>query len=239
MSVRISGGGGQNGKVSLFAATSGFWARAIVLAAIVATPMAIFASPAYAATGVSKSGDQLTVTAAAGKANDVFIRRSPNGAAFLIRDRGDTLTPGTGCQAAGTEVLCSASGVRRVVVNAGDRNDRVTVVTGGGQGILNGGTGNDILSAGRPGADRNTLNGGAGDDVLNGDILDVLFGGAGNDLLNGGSFLRGNDGNDNLRGLDGNDDLSGGAGNDRLDGGPGFDDRCIGGETVINCEVFS
>lgn len=214
-----------------------FWVRTAVLGVLVATPMAVLASPAYAATGVSRSGDQLIVTAAAGRANDLFIRRSPNGQFALIRDRGDALTPGSGCQAVGTEVQCSLSGINRIVVNAGDGNDRVAVsnVTS----TVNSGTGNDIVTVGFAGG-RNILNGGADDDRLfAGNFGDSLRGGAGNDLLVGSQFtdfLRGGDGNDDLRGGDGNDELRGDAGNDRLDGGAGFDDLCIG-ETEINCEA--
>ncbi len=214
------------------------WVRTAVLGVMVAAPMAVFASPAYAATGVSKNGSQLTVTAAAGKANDLFIRSSPNGQFILIRDRGDSLTPGSGCQAVGTEVQCSRSGINSIVVNAGDGNDRVAV--NGLPSTLNGQGGNDILSAGFAGAGRNILNGGANDDRLfGGSFGDSLRGGTGNDLLVGSEFtdfLRGGDGNDDLRGGDGNDELRGDAGNDRLDGGPGFDDLCIG-ETEINCEA--
>ena len=214
------------------------WVRTAVLGVMVAAPMAVFASPAYAATGVVKSGNQLIVTAAAGEANDLFIRRSPNGQFVLIRDRGDTLTPGSGCQAAGTEVQCSLSGINRIVVNAGDGNDRVAV--NNVASTLNGGTGNDILSAGFAGAGSHILNGNDGDDRLfGGSFGDSLRGGAGSDLLVGSrftDFLRGGDGNDDLRGGDGNDELRGDAGNDRLDGGNGFDDLCIG-ETEINCEA--
>lgn len=194
-----------------------FWGRTTVLGVIVAALMTVLASPAYAATGVSKNGDQLIVTAAAGRANDLSIRRSPDGQFILINDRGDSITPGSGCQAAGTEVQCSRSGVTRVVVNAGDGNDRITV--------------SDIPS---------TVNAGTGDDrLVAGSFGDSLRGGAGNDLLIGSrftDFLQGGAGNDDLRGGDGNDSLRGDAGNDRLDGGPGIDDLCIG-ETEINCEA--
>ncbi|MDQ3988196.1 MAG: hypothetical protein M3291_03175, partial [Actinomycetota bacterium] len=204
----------------------------------VAAPMTVIASPAYAATGVSKSGDQLIVTAASGRANDLFVRRSPNGQFILVRDRGDTLTPGPGCQAVGTEVQCSRSGINRIVVNAGDRNDRIAV-NNLPNTLLNGEGGNDILSAGFA-EGRNILNGGADDDSLfAGSFGDSLRGGAGNDFLVGSQFtdfLRGGTGNDDLRGGEGNDELRGDAGNDRLDGGAGFDDLCIG-ETEINCEA--
>ncbi len=214
-----------------------FWVRTAVLGVMVAVPMAVFANPAYAATGVSKNGAELTVTAAAGKANDLFIRSSPNGQFILIRDRGDSLTPGSGCQAVGTEVMCSRSGINRVVVRAGDGNDRVAVSDVAS--TLNGGAGNDIFSVGFAGAGRHLLLGQDGDDRIFAGSGDILSGGPGNDLLVGSEFtdsLRGGDGNDDLRGGDGNDELRGDAGNDRLDGGPGFDDLCIG-ETEINCEA--
>lgn len=219
-------------------ASKKFWVRTTVLGVLVAAPMTIFASPAYAATGVSKNGDQLIVTAAAGRANDLFIRNSPNGQFILIRDRGDSLTPGSGCQAAGTEVMCSRSGINRVVVNAGDGNDRVAV--NNVASTVRGGAGNDIITAGFAGSDRHLLLGQDGDDRLfAGSFADSLSGGAGNDLLVGSQFsdfLRGGAGDDDLRGGDGNDTLRGDAGNDRLDGGPGVDDLCVG-ETEINCEA--
>jgi Ca2+-binding RTX toxin-like protein len=215
--------------------------RTTALSTIAAAALAALAGPASAATQVSKSGEQLIVAAAAGKANDVFIRRSPNEQFFLIRDRGDTVTPGPGCQAAGTEVQCSAIGTNRpeqIVVNAGDGNDRV-VANGKLASTVNGQAGNDILRAGFAGANRNTLTGGTGDDRLFAGSGDVLRGNAGNDLLVGSKFtdfLNGGAGDDNLRGGDGNDELRGDAGNDRLDGGAGIDDLCIG-ETEINCEA--
>lgn len=133
---------------------------------------------------------------------------------------------------------CSRSGINRIVVNAGDGNDRIAV-NNLPSTLLNGESGNDILSVGFA-EGRNILNGGADDDRLfAGSFGDSLRGGAGNDLLVGSrftDFLRGGTGNDDLRGGDGNDELRGDAGNDRLDGGPGFDDLCIG-ETEINCEA--
>ena len=215
--------------------------RTTALSAIAAAALATLAGPASAATQVSKSGEQLIVATAAGKANDLFIRRSSNETFILFRDRGDTVTPGPGCQAAGTEVQCSAIGANRpkqIVVNAGDADDRV-VANGALRSTLNGQAGNDTLTAGFAGADRNTLTGGTGDDRLFAGSGDILRGNAGNDLLVGSifsDFLNGGAGNDDLRGGDGNDELRGDAGNDDLDGGNGNDDLCIG-ETEINCEA--
>ena len=71
------------------------------------------------------------------------------------------------------------------------------------------------------------LNGGTGDDVLTGYASDdALSGGAGNDTLSGLTGvdrLYGNDGNDQLFGGAGADSLEGGLGDDQLDGGEGAD----------------
>jgi Ca2+-binding RTX toxin-like protein len=221
--------------------TTRFWARTAVVSVAAAAPMAAFASSASANTTASVSNKQLIVATQAGKTNDIFIRRSPNNRALLIRDRGDTLTPGAGCQAAGREVQCSAVGSARpqeIIVNAGDGNDRV-VANGNLKTTLRGEAGNDFLIGGFEGAARNIILGGTGDDRLIGGSGDVLRGDAGNDLLTGSKFsdfLHGGDGDDTLRGGDGNDELRGDAGNDHLDGGVGNDDLCVG-ETEINCEA--
>ena len=71
--------------------------------------------------------------------------------------------------------------VRRIVVNAGNGNDRVNIGTSLAS-LVNGGAGNDILTGGN-GAD--TLNGDDGDDRLTGGVgSDVLSGGEGKDVLN-------------------------------------------------------
>jgi Ca2+-binding RTX toxin-like protein len=94
--------------------------------------------------------------------------------------------------------------VRRIVVNAGDGDDRVTMHTGIA-GVLNGGDGNDVLT------------GGSGDDTLNGDAGDDrLTGGLGSDVLSGG------EGKDVLNAQDGVADrrVDGGAGADRITADP-------------------
>ena len=79
------------------------------------------------------------------------------------------------------------------------------------QAMLNGGSGNDILTGYATG---DAMTGGAGNDTLDGV--------AGNDTLDGG------DGNDKLYGGAGNDVLTGGLGNDVLDGGADADNMAGG-----------
>ncbi|MCL4186342.1 MAG: calcium-binding protein [Rhodobacteraceae bacterium] len=118
----------------------------------------------------------------------------------------------------------------------------------GGDGLMVGGDGNDLLAGGRlkdqlygrgghdliGGGDGNdTLDGGDGSDTLHGGAGDDLcIGGAGNDSIDGDigdDTLLGGDGDDRLNGQDGDDWLDGGAGNDALIGGPGAD-TLTGGE---------
>lgn len=113
------------------------------------------------------------------------------------------------------------SAVKKIVVNAGGGNDKVTIASNVAiPSTLNGGDGNDTLVGG---ASADTINGGNGNDVETGNGgADTEIGGAGDDNLDGG-----ND-NDNLQGGDGNDLETGDAGNDKLDGGNG-NDRLYGG----------
>lgn len=81
--------------------------------------------------------------------------------------------------------------------------------------IVDGGAGNDVLSAGSmsSGGTRLILNGGDGNDFLvGGKGRDTLFGGRGNDRLLGG------DNNDSLSGEGGNDSVDGQAGDDTVIG---------------------
>ncbi len=66
-----------------------------------------------------------------------------------------------------------------------------------------------------------TMNGGSGNDFLSADA--VLIGGPGNDFLEGGA------GDDSLLGNDGDDTLVGATGNDTIDGGTGFDTVLVRG----------
>jgi Ca2+-binding RTX toxin-like protein len=135
--------------------------------------------PAHGTVEVRGNGE-LIFTAAAGKTNDVTVR--PSGDDLLVRDTGDTLTPGSGCTAVDANTA-RCTGALRVLMDLGDRNDvatnntdlasnptsvfGVTASTGirGGPGndVLNGGTSTDLL-IGDEGAD--TLNGNGGSDVL-------------------------------------------------------------------------
>ncbi len=108
---------------------------------------------------------------------------------------------------------------------SGDSEPEPLTLTGNNSAnLLEGGAGDDTLSAAR-GAD--TLIGGAGDDVLNaGRGKDIAKGQDGDDILNGGNgrdILSGGDGEDELFGGNGKDTLIGGAGDDLLNGGKGAD----------------
>jgi Ca2+-binding RTX toxin-like protein len=99
-----------------------------------------------------------------------------------------------------------------------------TLLTLGGDDVLEGGEGNDTLKGG---VGDDTLDGGIGNDILDGDAgVDQLIGGLGNDALRGGEGddgLDGGEGDDALDGGAGNDSIQAGAGNDRLTAGLGSD----------------
>jgi Ca2+-binding RTX toxin-like protein len=106
----------------------------------------------------------------------------------------------------------------------GDSDVDVTGPSVGPNLELDGGDGNDVLSAagkhgtGQPLAVDVRLDGGNGADTLTGGRADdVLLGDAGDDVLSGGA------GNDTLYGDDGNDTLTGGLGKDTFYGGAGDD----------------
>lgn len=77
-----------------------------------------------------------------------------------------------------TTVRCSATGIFRISVSAGDLNDTITKTTST-PGSLIGGTGNDTIHAGPAVGGGNNLFGGIGNDTL--------VGGANSDFLDGGS----------------------------------------------------
>ncbi|MDQ4100495.1 MAG: hypothetical protein M3121_08350, partial [Chloroflexota bacterium] len=96
-----------------------------------------------------------------------------------------------------------------------------------GANRLQGGKGNDSLSAGQYFGDENvdTLEGGSGNDEYYVDtttdqVIEGTGTGTGNTLAN---RITGNDGANTLRGDSGNDSLNGGDGSDRLEGGTGND----------------
>jgi Ca2+-binding RTX toxin-like protein len=146
--------------------------------------------------------------------------------------------------------------------NNGGGNDIVTIgdltdVRALTRVVVNGGAGNDNISAGKQmnRAISMVFNGEASNDtILGGYGKDTLTGGAGNDVVTGGgvapaldgsndSVLDGGDGNDQLISGFGNDTITGGSGddtyvwkpgtiNDFFDGGAGFDiSTIIGNDT--------
>ena len=107
--------------------------------------------------------------------------------------------------------------------------------------IVDGGRGNDFITADPTLQGRFTILGGDGNDtIVGGHHPDTIEGGAGDDLIfgkNGDDIIYGGQGNDTIRGENGNDQLAGdptgdpqpGDGNDLLFGGPDAADRIFGG----------
>jgi uncharacterized delta-60 repeat protein len=117
-----------------------------------------------------------------------------------------------------------------IFVDAGSGDDDVRILAGN-TADLEGGSGNDFLSA--AGVDGTFtggayIRGGAGNDhIIGTKYSDNLGGDSGNDTLEGGDvhdLLAGGKGDDLLIGGAGGDSLRGGPGNDTLDGGSGFDE---------------
>lgn len=159
--------------------------RVMVVAAMAGSAVTLTGGSASAATGVFKSGTNVVVNAAAGRANNIKV--SVSGSNVVIQDTSDTLTAGVGCtlQVSGS-VSCPVNlNNDTVVVNAGDGNDIITK-TGNIRGDLKGESGNDVINGG-PSPGSNILNGGTGNDTLNGGVtFDMLIGGTGADRLSGG-----------------------------------------------------
>ncbi|MEU4563919.1 calcium-binding protein [Actinoplanes sp. NPDC023936] len=202
----------------------------------------VLAAPAQAATtgvvSVAKS-TQVQYKAGSGKASTVVVTRS--GKTVTIDDK-YKIKAGKGCkQVKGdkTKVRCKLKkNPTRVLVHAGDKNDKVTNKTGI-PSLFDGGTGNDSLWGGSKadklygGTGNDYLSGGAGNDALYGQAgndtgygkagHDKIYGGGGNDRLHGDSGYYGDTGNDKIYGEGGNDSLIGWRGNDYLSGGAGND----------------
>ena len=142
--------------------------------------------------------------------------------------------------------LFTASTVKKIIANAGDGNDLVTLSGALPNAILNGGNGNDSLT-GADGSD--TLDGGLGNDILKGgnNRDTVTYAGRGSALLlsidnsandgQTGEFdnistdietVIGGNGNDRITGSDATNALYGGPGNDVLIGKAGND--LLGGQ---------
>ena len=146
----------------------------------------VAAAPAHAATTVSRPGGDVRVSAAAGQANRIVVRRV--GQLHIVTDFGDTVAaaPGSGCVAVGPNTVhCPALPNDGVMVASLDLDDTITA---GGviYGHYDGGSGADTINA-----DATTLaarlDGGPGDDSLwGGQAGDVLDGGPGADVIHGG-----------------------------------------------------
>jgi Ca2+-binding RTX toxin-like protein len=202
----------------------------------------MFAAPAYASTvAYDSASDTLTFAAAAGEHNDVKLTFASG--TFTVTDAEAPVTAGVGCAPSGAGVTCAAAAPKKVVVDAGDQDDRVVLgpLDATAQ-LVNGGPGDDYL-VGTVGPE--TLDGGAGDDLIDGDAgADVLIGGDGDDVVDYGLRTEGvtvyldgskpsggaSDGaGDTLSGIEnvwsgrGNDTLIGDVQNNLLNGGYGAD----------------
>lgn len=155
----------------------------VVLAAVGAQAF-VLVSPAEAATAVTSSNATITITAAPGRFNNITINQV--GTNFTITDTGDAqFSFSLPCFLSGAGVACPVAGINRVVVNAGDLQDRITK-NANVRGELNGGDGNDVIIGG-PTPGSNVLTGGNGDDTITGGTgADSLTGGPGKDTITGG-----------------------------------------------------
>ncbi len=122
-------------------------------------------------------------------------------------DPGSSCRPGrTDANGFVTEVFCPRTGMSRVRVELGEREDKLTSTL-------------DIAIL--------ALGGGGADTLATGQPADVLVGNEGNDTLDGGpgdDQVNGNEGDDTLRGSAGNDVVQAGPGADVVEAGPGDDD---------------
>jgi hypothetical protein len=168
------GGGREHGATML--------RRSLALSALA---LLAIAAPAGAAT-YSVPGTTLSVAPLAGEANQVLVEIA-NGDWRVTRDNAAAapVVAGSFCTqlSANAQVRCDISGT--MSFSLGDGNDKVTKITPGHGGTINGDAGNDTLVA----MDNSVanLNGGADDDYLeaNGPLADVFNGGDGNDQIRG------------------------------------------------------
>lgn len=177
------------------------------------------AAPTPASEPIDITGDTITYVAKPGIANHVIIYLVEGGNVGITDATDHPIQPGD-CEGKGTTVECDATGITRVVLKLGDRDD--VQYSGGPPSrsapslVVHGGPGNDSIE-GNFGYDEK-LFGNTGDDWVKGRSGDdLVVGGHGSD------HVRGYDGDDDVRGGPGRDFLRGARGDDRLDGGPGRD----------------
>jgi Ca2+-binding RTX toxin-like protein len=167
---RISAGGVALALVALFG---------LHTAAFAAGPTTVFVD-----TNVPAPGENtLRVEAAAAQVNVITIAGSTT---LTIKDTGshvvtrNATATTAGCVATSNpnQVNCPIGGITQIIVNAGDSNDTLFILTSAAAVFANGQAGND------------TILGGGGEDTLNGgDGSDSLRGGNGADKLIGGTAL--------------------------------------------------
>jgi hypothetical protein len=153
--------------------------------ALSAVALGVVVAPAGAAT-YSVPGTTLSVAPLPGEANQVTLELA-NGDWRVTRENAAAapVIAGSFCSqlTANAQVRCDISGT--VNFSLGDGNDKVTKITPGHGGTLNGDAGNDTLVV----LDNTVanLNGGADDDFLEavGTLADVFNGGDGNDQIRG------------------------------------------------------
>jgi Ca2+-binding RTX toxin-like protein len=166
-------------------------ARTRLLLAALSTVAALGLAPTASAAVIQRAGPTIYYTAGQGERNDVVVSLDTLLGQTVYTFTDDDATPiGTGgslCDLINGVGMCTALGVTKIVVNARDKDDTITIATAGPLG--------PVLTS-------NTLIGGRG--------VDVLVGGDGRDKL------KGNSGRDSLRGRKGVDVYKGGRGSDTL-----------------------
>ncbi|GAB1823500.1 hypothetical protein [Herbidospora sp. RD11066] len=163
--------------------------RALAMGALLAIPLAaVSATPAMAATNVTATGGQLSVSA--GLAGD-DISINVEGGFLVVRNFGDGIFAGsvTCANVDSRTVRCNSAGISSILVRTNAGADTVQNNTalqtqaflGPDGDVYSGGSARDVVS-GEGGND--LLEGNGGNDVLMGDAggFDQVFGGAGTDL---------------------------------------------------------
>ena len=179
----------------------------------------------------------LIYVASPGEANHVEIALDVDAATATIHDSGAAITAGAGCvSVTANEVTCNPVDYR-MSISLGDGADVFELTQGGLELDVDGGAGNDEMTAcdgcsahfsGHRGNDILTgdyaiLVGGAGDDVLT-SVFAGPIGGGGDDILTSNSFhLWGGGGDDEITGGDGSNHIVGGSGDDTVVAGGGRD----------------